>query len=114
MAQQISRTTVVGAGATTANVLVGEPLGFLPARVLSKLEASTSAAAGEMTLQFMSGLSVHAQNAVVNPAVAAGVLQGDGRDTILPGVVVLGQLGLTFTSTAVGATNATWRLTVDV
>jgi len=110
----MSDTTSVAAGATSANVLLGEALALLPFPALVKVEASTSAAAGEMTATFKSGLTVHADAAPVNPAVAAGVLDAQGRDTILPGEKAQGTLDLRFTSGAAGATNATWRVTVAI
>jgi len=105
-------TTSVAATSTSANVLIGEALAFLTGRWMAMVEASTSAAAGEMTATFKSGLTVHADGVSVNPASAAGVINGDGRDVILQGEDVTGQLDLKFTSTAAGATNSTWRVTV--
>lgn len=108
----MGNTTVVAAATTSANVLIGEALAFLTGRWMAMVEASTSAAAGEMTATFKSGLTVHADGVSVNPASAAGVINGDGRDVLLQGEIVSGQLDLKFASTAAGNTNATWRVTV--
>jgi len=109
----VSATSVVAAAASfPTNVLVGEALAILPEPALARLDMSTSAAAGEMSTRFQSGLTVHADNYPVNPAVAAGVVVLDGRDNIFKGEIIQGQLDLRFASSAAGATNVTWRLEV--
>ena len=108
----MANRTNVGAGARSANVLLGEPLAFLFRAAFITVYANADvAAAGTVLATFKSGQNTPMDDRPINPAATAGIIN-PLDDVILQRMPARGQLSLRFTNNDAAARNINWRVDV--